>query len=145
MVGFRLHRSLSAVARSGSEKGLVQNRFEFFSGLQLYRKEVRTNSDYMICTFSILYGFVKNPALPPESLGQIGFGAVSREIVFDPGFSKRKIVSQLCLPHEISAQNCAGFEAKQKSKSSWPTARGRSGLKSGKFCTVLLGTHFYAF
>ena len=23
------------------------------------------------------------------------------------------------LPHEISAQNCAGFEAKQKSKSSW--------------------------
>ena len=42
-------------------------------------------------------------------------------------------------------KNCAGFEAKQKSKSSWPTARGMSGLKSGKFCTVLLGTHFYAF
>ena len=32
-------------------------------------------------------------------------------------------IVQLCsssvLPHEISAQNCAGFEAKQKSKSSW--------------------------
>ena len=32
-------------------------------------------------------------------------------------------IVQLCpspvLPHEISAQNCAGFEAKQKSQSSW--------------------------
>ena len=32
-------------------------------------------------------------------------------------------IVQLCsssiLPHEISMQNCAGFEAKQKSKSSW--------------------------
>ena len=30
---------------NNSERDLVQNRFEFFSGLQLYRKEVRTNSD----------------------------------------------------------------------------------------------------
>ena len=81
-------------------------------------------------------------------------------------------IVQLCsssvLPHEISAQNCAGFEAKQKSKSSWthsnpgtwkrcrflkwktdwlvanisPT---RTQLKSGTVCTVLLGTQFYAF
>ena len=30
-----------------------------------------------------------------------------------------KLCSSSVLPHEISAQNCAGFEAKQKSKSSW--------------------------
>ena len=79
---------------------------------------------------------------------------------------------QLCpspvLPHAISAQNCAEFEVKHKSKSSWthsnpgtwklvlilkwktdwlvanisPT---RTQLKSGTVCTVLLGTQFYAF
>ena len=71
------------------------------------------------------------------------------------------------LPHEISAQNCAEFEVKQKSKSSWTHSNpgtwkrvlilmenrraslshglGRSQLKSGTFCTVLLGTQFYAF
>ena len=41
-----------------------------FSGFQLYINEVTTNSDYRICTCSILYGLVSNPALPPESLGQ---------------------------------------------------------------------------
>ena len=45
------------------------------SGVGRYRNEVRTNSDYRICTCSILYGLVCNPGLPPESLGQIGFGA----------------------------------------------------------------------
>ena len=79
---------------------------------------------------------------------------------------------QLCpsavLPHAISAQNCAEFEVKHKSNSSWthsnpgtwklvlilkwktdwlvanisPT---RTQLKSGTVCTVLLGTQFYAF
>ena len=79
---------------------------------------------------------------------------------------------QLCpspvLPHAISAQNCAEFAVKHKSKSSWthsnpgtwklvlilkwktdwlvanisPT---RTQLKSGTVCTVLLGTQFYAF
>ena len=62
---------------SDSETGLVQNLFEFFSGLQLYRKEVRTNSDSRICTCSILCGLVSAPSLPPESLGQIGFAVVS--------------------------------------------------------------------
>ena len=72
------------------------------------------------------------------------------------------------LPHAISAQNCAEFEVKHKSNSSWthsnpgtwklvlilkwktdwlvanisPT---RTQLKSGTVCTVLLGTQFYAF
>ena len=40
-----------------------------FIGLLLYKKEVRTNSDYRICTCSILYGLVSKPALPPESPG----------------------------------------------------------------------------
>ena len=31
---------------------------------------------YRTCTCPILYSLVSNPALPPESLGQIGFGAV---------------------------------------------------------------------
>ena len=65
---------------SHSETGLVQNRFEFFSGLQLYRKEVRTNSDSRICTCSILCGLVSAPSLPPESLGQIGFAVVDEMI-----------------------------------------------------------------
>ena len=45
------------------------------SGVGRYRNEVRTNSDYRICTCSILYGLVSKPALPPESPQQIGFGA----------------------------------------------------------------------
>ena len=59
---FAARRSLSAVARSGtlavkrewnkiivsdSERVMVQNEFR---GLQLYRDQVRTNSDYSICT-----------------------------------------------------------------------------------------------
>ena len=46
-----------------------------FIGSQLCRKEVRSNSDYRICTSSILYGLVRNPALPPESPQQTGFDA----------------------------------------------------------------------
>ena len=45
-----------------------------FNGLQPSRNQVRTNSDYRICTCSILYGLVSKPALPPESPQQIGFG-----------------------------------------------------------------------
>ena len=79
---------------------------------------------------------------------------------------------QLCpsavLPHAISAQNCAEFEVKHKSKSSWTHSNpgtwklvlilkwktdglaanislARTQLKSGTVCTVLLGTQFYAF
>ena len=79
---------------------------------------------------------------------------------------------QLCpspvLPHAISAQNCAEFEVKHKSKSSWTHSNpgtwklvlilkwktdrlaanislARTQLKSGTICTVLLGTQFYAF
>ena len=86
-----LRRSLSAPARSGSEKGLVTKSISViakgvwykinFSGLQLYRNQVRTNSDYRICTCSILYGLVSNPALPPESLGQIGFDVVGNGLL----------------------------------------------------------------
>ena len=72
------------------------------------------------------------------------------------------------LPHAISAQNCAEFEVKHKSNSSWThsnpgtwklvvilkwktdrlaanISRARTQLKSGTVCTVLLGTQFYAF
>ena len=84
-----LRRSLSpvqaTVARSGSERAWsksisVKAKVSWYKinliGLLLYRKEVRTNSDYRICTSSILYGLVRNPALPPESPQQIGFGVV---------------------------------------------------------------------
>ena len=63
-----------------------------FIGLLLYRKEVRTNSDYRICTSSILYGLVRNPALPPESPQQIGFGVVrvtSEQELWKPGTQRR--------------------------------------------------------
>ena len=78
---------MSAVARSGSEMGLYKINFSIakgawyqihFSVFQLYRNEVRTDSDYRICTCSFLYGLVSKPALPPESPQQIGFSVVGR-------------------------------------------------------------------
>ena len=73
-------------ARSGSEKGLVKINFSnsesachkiHFLGLLLYRKAVRTNSGYRLCTSSILFGLVRTPALPPESPQEVHRESVS--------------------------------------------------------------------
>ena len=56
---------------SNSESGLVKINF---IGLQLYRNESELIRIPGFAPFHICRVLLKNPALPPESLGQIGFG-----------------------------------------------------------------------
>ena len=94
---------------------------------------------------------------------------LSREIVFHSGSGNCTIVFQLCFTTRNLRTKLCGIRSQTEEQEfvdpfkSWyletlsisemenrlasagPRLGGRSELKSGKFCTVLLGTHFYAF
>ena len=104
-----------------------------------------------------------------ERLRELRPTPANREIVFHSGFRKRKIVFQLCFTTRNLRTKLCGIRSQTEEQEfvdpfkSWyletlsisemenrraspdPRLGGRSELKSGKFCTVLLGTHFYAF
>ena len=78
-------------------------------------------------------------------------------IVSQPCFTTRNLRTKLCGirsqteeqefvdPFKSWYLETLSISEMEKTGFRWTTARGRSELKSGKFCTVLLGTHFYAF
>ena len=113
---------------------------------------------------------IQNPGPPALSSCTLSHAPRrSREIVFLSGIRKRKNVSQPCFTTRNLRTKLCGIrsqteepefvdpfkswyletlsisEMENRLASAGPRLGGRSELKSGKFCTVLLGTHFYAF
>ena len=90
-----------AVAMSGASKMLALRAGEQRRTLHPCSRGVAEFFKFSL--FSIVYALRRYP--------EKSFFILDLEIV--------QLCSSSVLPHEISAQNCAGFEAKQKSKSSW--------------------------